>query len=562
MAASARPNLSSVVQGFAQLPLGRKLTLLIALAFTIAVSIGVMLWAKAPEYRVLYGNLAEADGGAVLAELQRQNVPYKMADGGGAILVPAEQVYDLRLKLASQGLPRGGAVGFELLENQKLGTSQFVEQVNYQRALAGELARSIQALGAVESARVHLAIPKPSVFLREQQPPSAAVLVRLFPGRVLDAGQVAGIVHLVSGSVPGLPAANITVVDQAGSLLSAATRGMAGLNSSQLDYVRDVEKGIAERIERILLPLVGPGNARAQVSAALDFAENEQTAETFKPNARSDAAALRSQQSVETAEGADKAGGVPGALSNQPPGAASAPLDAGASATPGAAAGGESKSLHKETTVNYELDKTIRHTREAPGRIQRLNAAVVVNQRTTRGKDGKAVSQPLPPAEMAQITGLVKEAMGFDAARGDSVNVMNAAFVTPEAPAEVPLYQDPQAVSQALTAVKYLLVALVLLALVFAVLRPLIRGLAQMGTSSGGAPLPLGTAAALPAPGTTAAGGASQAAALPGVPSNPALPAPSRASNYEENLKAAREIARQDPKAVAGVVKGWVSGHE
>jgi len=289
----------------------------------------------------------------------------------------------VRLRLASQGLPKGSVVGFELMENQKLGTSQFLEQVNYQRALEGELTRSIQSLSAVQGARVHLAIPRPSVFTREQKNPSASVLVGLHPGRSLDKAQVNGIVHLISSSVPDLSVKNVTVLDQNGNLLSSAAEGKesAGLDPSQLEFLRQVEQSFIKRIENILSPITGMENVRAQVAAELDFSQTEQTAETFKPNPAPAEAAIRSQQSNENNSGAGQAaGGVPGALSNQPPGTAAAPVTAPA-ATAAAPAQPSGGGAHKESTVNYELDKTIKHVKSPVGNIKRLSVAVVVNHK-------------------------------------------------------------------------------------------------------------------------------------------------------------------------------------
>ncbi|HWV04506.1 flagellar basal-body MS-ring/collar protein FliF, partial [Ralstonia sp.] len=305
-------------------PLGRlspRLLLMIGGAALVAVIAAAMLWSRAPDYRVLYSNVSDSDGGAIIAALQQMNVPYRFAEGGTAIMVPETSVHEARLKLASQGLPKGGQAGFELMENQKFGTSQFAEQVNYQRALEGELARTIQAMQEVQSARVHLAMTKPSVFVREQAKPSASVLLKLYPGRMLDRSQVQAIGHLVSSSVPNLPLANVTVVDQSGRLLSSSFQDTAsGLDPTQLSYVRDVEQGYIKRIEAILGPVVGEDNVRAQVTADVDLDNTEQMAETYRPNQDPANAAVRSTHTAEATQNkADAQGGVPGALSNQPP---------------------------------------------------------------------------------------------------------------------------------------------------------------------------------------------------------------------------------------------------
>ena len=543
MAIAPRQGLFALFQGFNQLPNTQKFGLMLGLAAVIALAFGMWIWSQTPDYRVLYSNLSDRDGGTIIASLQTMNVPYKMAEGGGAILVPASQVYDVRLRLASQGLPRGGTVGFELMETQKLGTSQFLEQVNYQRALEGELARSIQSLSAVQGARVHLAIPRPSVFVREQQKPSASILLSLHPGRVLDGAQVNGIVHMVSSSVPELAVKNVTVVDQAGNLLSptAGAQAQSGLDPGQLDYLRQVEQGYVKRIEHILAPLTGPDNVRAQVTADLDFSETERTAETFKPNPAPAEAAIRSQQSVETFGGTGQpAAGVPGALSNQPPGAASAPLVAPGRAPAAAATAGAPANSHKESTVNYEVDKSISHIRQPVGAIKRLSVGVVLNYRKTTDRAGKISYTPLTQAEMTQISNLVREAMGFSQARGDTLNVVNAAFSLAEkveAAPELAIWKDPDTVAMAKEVVKNLLIAGVLFYLVFGVLRPLFRDLVRLRERAGPSPEALMQAAAA-------------GAARPGM------------ASYEENLRAAKELAKAEPKMVASVVKDWVEGGE
>lgn len=533
MAVASQQSLLSRLKDINRLSSGQMLGLMLGLSAAIALIVGAWMWSQTPDYRVLYSNLSDRDGGSIIGSLQQMNVPYKMAEGGGAILVPSGQVYEVRLRLASQGLPKGSIVGFELMENQKLGTSQFLEQVNYQRALEGELTRSIQSLSAVQGARVHLAIPRPSVFTREQQKPSASVLVSLHPGRVLDKAQVSGIVHLVSSSIPELPIKNVTILDQNGNLLSAAADGResAGLDPSQLEYLRQVEQSFIKRIENILSPITGADNVRAQVAAELDFSQTEQTAEIFKPNPATEAA-IRSQQTNESnGAGGASAGGVPGALSNQPPGTASAPITAPAAATavaPVSASGGNS---HKESTVNYELDKTIRHVKMPVGSVKRLSVAVVVNHKKVVGKDGKVSAKPMTAPEMAQINNLVKEAMGYRQDRGDTLNVVNASFsaVAEEIP-ETPMWKDPATISMAKEIGRNLLIAGVVFFLVFGVLRPLLKDLStppelpEAPAEEGGAKVVLGS--------------------------------------HEERLEAAKELARKEPKIVAGVVKDWIGGNE
>lgn len=540
MAVAPQQSAGSLFQGFIQLSNAQKLSLMVGVAAAAALLFGMWMWSQTPDFKILYTNLTDRDGGTIITTLQQMNVPYKVAEGG-AIMVPSGQVYDIRLRLASQGLPRGGSVGFELMESQKLGTSQFLEQVNYQRALEGELARSIQSLSAVQGARVHLAIPRASVFIREQEKPSASILISLFPGRVLDPGQVNGILHLVSSSVPELPLKNVTVVDQAGNLLSSMANGASsgGLEPGQLDYLHKVEQSYVKRIEAILSPIIGTDNVRAQVAADLDFAQTEQTAETFKPNATPTDASIRSQQSNETLGGAGQAAsGVPGALSNQPPGAASAPLTA-TSPPPvqGAPMAQSAGNTHKESTINYEIDKTISHVKQPVGAVKRLSVAVVVNFRKATDKAGKVSFKPLSTAEVAQVNNLVKEAMGYNQQRGDSLNVVNASFSQGEKeviPA-LPVWKEPENISLAKEVLKNLLIAAVAFYLVFGVLRPLLKELAKPREK-------------LHAAGTVA------------EETEQSFEKAKGHAAYDDNLRAAKELAKQEPKIVASVVKEWVEG--
>lgn len=537
---------SSRLQVLSLLPNQQKLGLMLAVAAIVALVAGLWMWGQTPDYRVLYSNLSDRDGGSIIASLQQMNVPYKFAEGGGALLLPANQVHEVRLRLASQGLPRGSLAGFELMENQKLGVSQFLEQVNYQRAQEGELARSIQSLAAVQGARVHLAMAKPSVFAREQQKPGASVLLNLYPGKTLDAAQVSAIVHLVSSSVPDMPVKNVTVVDQQGNLLSANNEGTgnAPLDPSQLKYIQQIEQSYVKRIEAILAPITGASNVRAQVAADVDFSQSENVAEIHKPNQNPTNAAVRSQQSTEATSSGQGAGGVPGALSNQPPAPASAPVNApaGAPADRGNPVAAAPVNSRKDSTVNYEVDKTIRHTRQQVGSIKRLSVAVVVNHRKITDSAGKTSFKPLAEAEMQQINGLVKEAMGFNQERGDSLNVANSAFTAGEAEAvlpEIPFWKRPETFILAKEVGKHLLIAAVVLYLLLGVLRPLLKNLAQARDRAALIP-------ALEADGGMAEVSAGQQAAL----------------GYEHKLQLAKQMARQDPKVVANVVKNWVSGDE
>jgi flagellar M-ring protein FliF len=543
--------------GFLKSPNGRKIVLSVGAAAVIALMAGIWLWSAKPEYKVLFSNFSDKDGGAIVASLQQMNVPYKYSDGGTAILVPAEQVHDVRLKLAGQGLPKGGGVGFELMENQKLGVSQFLEQVNYQRALEGEMARSIQSIAAVQTARVHLAMPKATVFVRDQQKPTASVLLNLHPGRVLDQQQVSAIVHLVASSVPDLPAKNVTVVDQDGNLLTNNDKpANAGntLDASQLKYVQELQDNIARRIEAIVTPIVGPSNVHAEATADVDFSRIEQAAEIYKPNGKPDAASIRSQQSSESSgPGGNGAAGVPGALSNQPQANATAPVNGQTPPPNAAAAAGQPNAsnaqMRKDSTVNYEVDKTVRYTQQPMGGLRRLSVAVVLNYRTEM-KNGKPTSRPLTDAEKTQITDLIRDAMGFSKERGDSLSVLNTPFVAPEKEAApvLPVWKNPDNIALAKEGGRYLLPVLLLLYLFFGVLRPMLKKLNPKPEAPALPPAVEGTADEL----IDAEGGEDAVVEISG-----AAPAP-RVRSYQENLEAAKALTRQDPRMVANIVKNWI----
>jgi flagellar M-ring protein FliF len=512
-------------------PRARALFLLGA-AGLIAVITAAWLWSTSPNYGVLFTNVSDRDGGAILAQLSQMNIPYRNTDGG-TILVPADKVHEARLKLASQGLPKGSIVGFEILENQKFGLTQFQEQLNYQRGLEGELARSIQTLAPVAAARVHLALPKASGFLRDKEPPTASVLLQLHPGQALDRAQVAGIVHLVASSVPELNPKNVSVVDQHGDLLASQADGVVGLNSSQLDYLSQIEATAIKRIEDILEPIVGRGNVRAQVTADVDFSNVETDDETYRPNQGADKAAIRSQSSTESAQpGGDKAQGVPGALSNQPPVPATAPINGQQPPlNPQAGAAGGGGSTHHEQTTNYEVDKNIRHTHSASGQIKRLTAAVVVNNKPAEG--GQGAGTPWDTKEVENLQALVRQAMGYDEKRGDSLNLVNAAFSQPELAAiePVPFLQRPDVLSLAKEGGKAILFLVLTGIVVFGVLRPAVKA--------------IGTAPKV------------VAEAVPDGAAKPALAAPP-AGVGPPSLESVRQIAKSDPAAVANVVKSWV----
>ncbi|HEY4435632.1 MULTISPECIES: flagellar basal-body MS-ring/collar protein FliF [Lelliottia] len=466
--ASAAPQNKSL-EWMNRLRANPKIPLIVAGAAAIAILVAMVLWAKSPDYRTLYSNLSDQDGGAIVTQLTQMNIPYRFADNG-VLEVPADKVHELRLRLAQQGLPKGGAVGFELLDQEKFGISQFSEQINYQRALEGELARTIETLGPVKTARVHLAMPKPSLFVREQKSPTASVTVNLEPGRALDEGQISAITHLVSSAVAGLPPGNVTVVDQSGHLLTQSNTSSRDLNDAQLKYATDVESRVQRRIEAILGPIVGNGNVHAQVTAQIDFANKEQTEEQYSPNGDASQAVMRSRQLNTTDQiGGQNPGGVPGALSNTPAPANTAPISTppanqqngqqnAAQTTSTAAANTGPRNSSRNETTNYEVDRTIRHTKMNVGDVQRLSVAVVVNYKTL--PDGKPL--PLTTDQMKQIEDLTREAMGYSEKRGDTLNVVNSPFtVTDESGGELPFWQQQSFIDQLMSAGRWLLVLIV-----------------------------------------------------------------------------------------------------
>jgi flagellar M-ring protein FliF len=542
-------------------------------AALLALLVALALWVNAPTYDVLYRGLAEADAGQIMEALQKANIPFKVDARSGALLVSADQVHEARLKLASQGLPRGTVNGLEALEQKNsFGVSQFMETARYQHALEGELARSIMTIGSVEAARVHLAFPKETVFARQQQPPTASVLIRLHPGRVLDQGQVAAIVHLIASSVPKLKPDQVSVIDQAGNLLTRPEReGGGDLNLDQLEYARRLEERYARRIEDLLTPVWGSGRVRAQVSLDLDFTANEETAERYEP--RQEPRPVRSEQLLEETNPRPNPAGVPGALSNQPPGVATVPETTGQSqananqnpqnpaAPPGAAPGPAAQNTvvtptRKEVTRNYELDKRVTHSRGVPGRIVRVSAAVVVDDRTAL-EGGQPVRKPLGPEEIERITALVKQAVGFSADRGDSVNVLNATFA-PSALEEPPSPMWQQA--WFLELVKWGVVGVLSLTVLLLVVRPVLRRLlaAPVAANSEGAKEAAG---ALPAPEEGVEGLLEDQVEISGALENgrPKALLGSPAEQLEKRMDLARTLVAEDSKRAVQVIRNWLT---
>ncbi|AMN46598.1 flagellar M-ring protein FliF [Steroidobacter denitrificans] len=530
----------------------KPLLLLLGIAAAAAAGVGVVLWSQEPNYSLLFGKLSPQDAAQIAQALESNGVPYKLDSVTGAITVPSQQVHDARLKLAGQGLPENDG-GFAVLsKNSGLGVSQFMEGARYQHALEMELARTIANLQAIEAARVHLAMPRQSAFIRDRRSPSASVFLQMKPGRRLEPQQVTAIVNLVASSIPELDARQVTVVDQQGRLLSSpGGDDELAARDKQLELARSLEERYTQRVEQLLAPLVGPGRVRAQVVADVELSTTEEAREQYRP----DSQIVRSEQSAEeTSRNGTGPQGVPGALTNQPPVAGTA-LAPGVSdiAVSGAAGQGQAETavpvppdnVSRQSTRNYEIDRTVAYTRQPAGRLKRLSVAVLVDNQRTVAADGSINETALSSEQLNNMTRLVKDAVGFDEARGDSVNIVNAAFrgepeMQPIEIEPVPLWERPLIRDIA----KLLAGLLVLLVLVLAVLRPLVRGLLDP---------PRAPQASAPLPAPTDAGAPAQGAQGELV---------DRSIGYEERIEQARALVNQDPARVAQVVKTWVGKDE
>ena len=539
----------------AALPARNKLMMGGGLAVLAAAVLAITLWSNQGDFRPVFTGLSDKDGGAVIAQLTTLGVPYRNEPGGN-ILVPASQVYDVRMNLASAGLPKGSTSGFELMDKSSIGQTQFNERLNFPRALEGELTRTITALADVADARVHLAMPQQNGFFREQQKPSASVMLTLRGGRTLDRAQVAGIVHLVSASVPELNPKAVSVLDQTGALLSvSADNNGSGLDSQQLQYKQQIEANFNKRIYDLLEPVVGRDNLRATVTAEVDFSQIESTAEEFKPNQGKDASnsSVRSSQTNEAINSTPPtATGVPGAATNQPPVPATAPIN-GASAPLQAAGGNSMASTRREATTNFELDKTVRVVRNATGTVRRLNAAVVVNHRSSTDTKGKVTTVPVQQEELDKLTALVKETMGFSSERGDSLKIISAPFLVEKTgPVDLPLWKQPLLLDIIRAAAVPLALVAVALIAVFGMVRPAIRAanpLRHSAEEQKRLDAMVDETPLLPGE-VRGADGKSSHTGLP------ALEAP--VSN--DKLERARQLARENPIAVANIMRSWMDG--
>lgn len=462
---------STLIQNLTSLPVAKQISLVIALAATLALAVGIVMWSQTTNYTLLFGSMDAKDMSEVVQLLDQEQVEYQIEKASGAILVPEEIVHSLRLKLAAQGYPKQAATGYQILDiDQGFGISQFKETTRYHRALEGELAKSVQTINSVKTARVMLGLPKRSVFVRKQQKPTASVVVKLYPGRSLDEQQVTAIVSLVASSVPNMDPKGVSVVDQNGNLLTSNNQiGSMNMSLKQLDYTRTVEETYSSRIITLLAPIVGGRNkVRAQVTAELDFTQQEQTRENYEP----DPEAIRSEQEIKEINRKDAPAGIPGALTNQPPRAGLAPET---SYEPGSDP--NLKNSKEERTKNYELDRTVSHIKNAVGTVRRLSVAVVVDDKISTDEEGQVVRTPLTEEELQGYRQLVTDTVGLDETRGDTLSVVNASFV-PEVEEEIEgpkIWEEPwfwNIVKQALAAIAVLII-------IFGVIRPMLKDLSK-----------------------------------------------------------------------------------
>lgn len=533
--------LNASFQGMSQLPIVRQLGLLIGLAASIAIGVYVVMWSQKPNYTILYHQASAREAGEVINVLQGRNIQYQVDTTSGVILVESGKLHEARMALAEQSLPASASGGFEFIrEPQGITTNDFIQNKRYQIALQNELASTIMWMSAVDNARIHLALPKQSAFLSDRRKPSASVLLNLAAGRRLEDEQVEAIINLVASSVPNMNIQDVTVVDSKGRLLSKTDNAMGvGASSRQLEYKKKVENDLAYNIENILTPIVGDNKVRAQVVAEMDFTILEMTKESYNP----DLPAVRSEHRIEErSQGSALQGGIPGALSNEPPGAAQAPERAGQGAA-GAATTSPSRSTVRYT-INNELDRSIVHQRQNPGSLKKLSIAVVVDDKQSKNDKGEVITVPYTPAELERFTLLVKEAVGFSALRGDSVNVINAAFTPPPEIGPIPevsLLDQPWVWDLGKQILGGLLAAIVL----FGVLRPVMRNLSAM---------PMRTLAR--ADGGEVGDELEDDQVTLSRSGEARLPKP---NDYESELEMAKAMVVQEPKRVAQVVKQWVN---
>ncbi|HTF96972.1 MAG TPA: flagellar basal-body MS-ring/collar protein FliF [Cellvibrio sp.] len=544
------------LEGLSSLNLLRQVGLMVTLAASVAIGFAVVMWIQGDDYRPLYGRMDNLDAANVVDVLEQNQIKFKVDENSGAILVASEDVHMARLKLAEFGLPSSPTQGFELMDKeQPLGTSQFVENTRYQRSIEGELARTITSITSIRSARVHLAIPKKTVFVRDVTNPTASVFLEVFAGRMVDPAQVKAIMNLVASSVPGMKMADVTVVDQHGNLLSTGEESAdLLLATKQHQYSKEVESSVIKRINSILEPVVGGGKFRAEVSADIDFTAIEQAAETFNP----DLPAVRSEQTLnETRRAGDVAAGIPGALTNQPPGTTTEVPEQVDPATGQPVAPAQPTNNREQATRNYELDRTVSYTKHQQGSLKRLTVAVVVDDKVVRNADGTETLVPWTENELERLSILVRDAVGFSAIRGDSVNVLNSPFANRAIDPNAGVVETPWWEQWVMPNIKYIASVLVILLIVFGLLRPMFKSLSKQGGKLAEEEEARQLAA------LEAAGGISglenmsdETVTLTG---GHALMLPGPEQGYEQQINAIKGLIADDPGRVAQVVKKWIN---
>ncbi len=553
MSEAATAKTSDLVEGFNNLNIIRQAGLMIGLAASVAIGFAVVLWSQGEDYKPLYGSLDRLDSSEVGQVLDFNEIPYKIDNNTGALLVPVDSVHKARLALADSGIQNDTNLGYELLDQeQPLGTSQFMEATRYKRGIEGELARTISSMNSVRSTRVHLAIPKRSVFVGDGREPSASVFVDLYPGRPIKPKQVKGIANLVASSIPELKPENVTVVDQKGNLLSMGLAEDAELviASQHLDYTKKVEDQMIMRIRRLITPIVGEANFKTEVAADIDFTQIEQAEEVFNP----DLPAVRSEQTVEEQRiGNAQAQGIPGALTNQPPNNGAAPEEA---EPQNGGAGGQPSNTRKQAVRNFELDRTVSYTKRDKGRLRRLTVAVVVNDKQSLNPEtGDIIKTPWTEQELDRLSILVRDAVGFSAVRGDSVNILNEAFLPPQdigSLDSLPIWETPLFASL----IKPLAGALIIIALMIGLVRPVLKNLASAGVTTREQE-EAKELEALQASGLDSFDGLSDEAVT--LTGGDALALPSPEESYEQQLNAVKGIVAEDAGRVAQVIKRWIN---
>jgi flagellar M-ring protein FliF len=534
-------------RNLSELPLARQITFMLILAASIALGASMVMWSTGSSYTALYADLQSEDSAEVISALESINVPFRIEAGSGLITVPSERLQQVRLQLANQGLPKNNSRGFGILnQEQDLGISNFIEQARFNRALEQELSATIRSLQGVRSARVHLSIPKQTSFIRSSAKPVASVMVDLIAPGSLGDTQISGIVHLVSSSVSGLEAESVSIVDQRGNLLSRSNNSELTATTEHMRMTRRIEQDYRDRILEILSPVVGQGNVRAQVAADLDFTIMETTEESYDPNS----VVVRSEQTQQEQSGLGNQQVEPGALSATPP-----PLQSAAAEEEALAVANANSQSRVNSIRNYEIDRSVSQIRTMPGNIRKLSVAVLIDlngqslpEQETAAEDAEAAAPAefIPDqAKIDRLTQLVRDAIGYDAARGDSVNVIHEEFIAPD---EIPAMSAPPIWEAAWVgdSVRYISAAVVVLLLIFTVLKPALRASVSVSANRLGS----SDRSSDPASGVTLTG-ASETAALPAGETAPA-------SNFDQNLTLAKSLVQNEPARAARMIQNWL----